>query len=153
MLQLPILSLLLRTIPEGILVVWISYVLLGKSIDKKRLYATGMLFGIITYLIRMLPIYFGVHTILILIGYIFILHKINCINLYQAVTVCIISFILMVICEWTIIIIYISLGISEKVLLDQSITSILYGIPPLFLFFCTGAVIKYFKKARKTEVE
>lgn len=154
MLQLPILSLFLRTIPEGILLFWTSYIILKKPINKKNIGVSGILLGIITYLVRMLPIYFGVHMILTLIGYIFILHRFNHINLYQAVTACITSFILIVICEWITIIFYtFVLGVDAEVLSSTSLVGILSGLPSLLLLLSAGIIIKYLKKVRETEVE
>ncbi|AKL94661.1 hypothetical protein CACET_c11960 [Clostridium aceticum] len=152
MLRLPILALFLRTIPEGIILVSVVYMILNKPLEKKICIAGGLL-GIATYVIRMFPIHFGVHLILILIIVIFLLNKINHIDFYKAVTASIVSFILIVICESITIIFYVNiLGISTEKILNQSLSSILLGMPSLLLLICIGVTIKSLRRYKQGRV-
>ncbi|ABR47485.1 hypothetical protein Amet_1280 [Alkaliphilus metalliredigens QYMF] len=155
MLKLPIISLFLRTIPEGIILVLVGYMILNKPLEKQKICITGVILGISTYFVRMLPINFGIHMILILFVYMFLLHKINIMNFYKAVTAGIVSFIFIAISEWIMLVFYIGvLGMSTEKVLDQSLSSILLGLPSLVLLFCMGMLVQKIINinARKSKV-
>ncbi len=99
MLQVPLIVFLVRGIPEGILAFYAIYVFAGKELNWKRIICSGFLIGFVTYLIRCLPINFGVHTILVLLSYAFITIKLHNINIIRAVTFCIIYIVIMFIAE------------------------------------------------------
>jgi hypothetical protein len=54
-----------------------SYVLTDEKMDKRRIIRSGSILGVITYLVRQLPINFGVHTMITLLTYIILAHKLN----------------------------------------------------------------------------
>ena len=55
---------ILRVIPECIILILGSYILLDLKIDKYKIMKYGFLYGLIVTLIRSLPITFGVHSLL-----------------------------------------------------------------------------------------
>ncbi|HSQ88047.1 hypothetical protein [Romboutsia sp.] len=75
MLESSITYILLRTFPESIVLVLSGLILLGIKIDTKNVMKKGMLLGILITFIRLLPINFGVHTILSMIVVEIILYK------------------------------------------------------------------------------
>lgn len=75
MLRLPLNYILIRTFPESIILVLVGMILLGIKIDSKDLIKKGLLLAIVITFIRMLPINFGVHTILAMIVLQLILYK------------------------------------------------------------------------------
>lgn len=64
MLKVTILEFFLRFIPESFLFITAGYVFANKKIKKNPLIISGIILSISIYLIRMLPIQFGVHTVL-----------------------------------------------------------------------------------------
>lgn len=71
MLKISLFELFLRGIPEGFLLVLAIYAFCKKKIDGKRYVIASVILFTATYLIRRLPINYGVHTlisILVLIG-------------------------------------------------------------------------------------
>jgi hypothetical protein len=134
-LKLSLLSLFLRTIPEGIMSIFANYVLANKKVDRKKMLVSGILLGISTYLIRFLPIHFGVHTILSIMIYIFLCIKINNIDYFKAISSSIISMIILFVLDWVAVFIYMKVfSINPKILFSKSIISILFGLPSIVIF-------------------
>lgn len=153
MLELSLITFFIRAIPEGIILTWVSYILASKPINKKRILISGFFIGLITYIIRLMPINFGVHIILILILYILILHKLNNINLYQAVRSGLTTYILLSMSESITMFIYIFVfKLDVETLSQQSLQGILLGIPSLLFVITTGILIRYFKKKKLSRV-
>lgn len=75
MLRLPLSYILIRTFPESLVIILVGMILLGIKIDIKNLIKKGIFLGVVITAIRMLPINFGVHTILAMIVLAFILYK------------------------------------------------------------------------------
>ncbi|MPM97013.1 hypothetical protein SDC9_144184 [bioreactor metagenome] len=75
MLRLPLSYILIRTFPESLVLILVGMILLGIKIDIKNLIKKGIFLGVVITAIRMLPINFGVHTILAMIVLAFILYK------------------------------------------------------------------------------
>lgn len=62
MMKLHYIEILLRSIPEALLIILGICIVARKSIDMKIYVFSGIIIGIINFFIRMLPIYFGIHT-------------------------------------------------------------------------------------------
>ncbi|MEG2788218.1 MAG: hypothetical protein RR942_10385 [Romboutsia sp.] len=69
MLESSIVYILTRTLPESLVLVLSGMIFLGNGIDIKRLLKKGILLGATIGIIRVLPINFGVHTILSMISF------------------------------------------------------------------------------------
>jgi len=67
MLKLEPIEFFLRAIPEGLLIILGIYVLSKTSIDKRKYLVSSIVYAITIFCIRLLPINYGVHTILILL--------------------------------------------------------------------------------------
>lgn len=147
MLQTPVLLLFLRAIPEGILGFYAVYVFSGERVNYKRLLLSGILFGIITYLVRFLPIKFGVHTILSLIFFILLALQVNRINLIKAVTSCILYIVILFIAEAVTYPLIASLmGVSLESLSQDPGKIVLYGSSSLVFTFIVIEIISIIKK-------
>ncbi|MFT8314319.1 MAG: hypothetical protein ABF633_08665, partial [Clostridium sp.] len=64
MLKLSALEFFFRTIPESFLIVMIAYISSNKKISRQRVLVASVILAVITYLVRLLPISFGVNTII-----------------------------------------------------------------------------------------
>lgn len=135
MLYMPIVVFFLRSIPEGILLAFAHYVLVNEKIPIKKLLLSGTILGISSYLIRLLPIHYGVHTIIFLMIYIFIMISVNGIYVLKAIPASIISVFLIFMCDWITVLIYVHvLHIDYETLFSQvSLIEALYSIPALLL--------------------
>jgi len=135
MLPLTAVELFLGAIPEGVLFILGNYVFSGTSIDRRRLLISGLLMGIGTYLVRLLPIYLGVHMIIALFILIFLSVFVNKIKILWATSATLVSFVLRLICEWINLLFIVKVfNVSTDVLNGKPMLKVVYGTPSLLLF-------------------
>lgn len=86
MLKIGITELLVRTLPECFLLIFIIQALSNSKLNKNKYILSSMLLSIIMYFIRLLPIHYGVHTILNIMAIILICMFINQVTTIKAIT-------------------------------------------------------------------
>lgn len=99
MLKLTILELIFRTIPEEFIIILSMYVFSFTKIDIKRLFSSGVMLSIIVYLIRLLPIQPGLHTLLLIPIMVLMVKIVNKITIIKGIPAAILSIIFMYLCE------------------------------------------------------
>lgn len=135
MLKITILELILIGVPETILLLLSIYIFTSTKFDFKKISLSCVLFTISIFLIRMLPIQFGVHALLNLLVIILLCVNINKINTIKAIFACLISFIIAFICDEASFVLMVKLSINNINNVAQSpILKILYSIPLLLLY-------------------
>lgn len=135
MLKLSAIEIVLRLIPESLILILAAYAFSGKSINKINFFVSTILISIATYLVRMLPIHFGVHTIILLIIYVSITVNVNKINIIKAISAGLTSATILFICEWINVFVIINLfKIDTQNAFKDSLLKVIYGIPSLLLF-------------------
>jgi hypothetical protein len=149
MLNLSLLDLFLRLLPEGFLLMFAAYALSGKKVDKKNLCISSILFMIIIFFVRKLPIHFGVHTILLFIVYTSIAVWINKIELMKAISSVLISTIIMLVGEGINGFMLDKLGVKLDVVFKDPLMKNLYFLPSLLIFLVIILIIKRFIRVRK----
>lgn len=153
MLDLTIIEFFIRVIPESIIFVLSIYLLSNTKIDKKRCTVTIVIVSILVFLIRLLPIHYGVHTILNMIALIVLTVLINKIELIADIRATVITFILVFISEG--INLFLIQSVFNKditVLFNNPIEKLIYGIPSLLIVL--SIILSYHKiKNRKRSLE
>lgn len=150
MLTLPIQSLFLRAIPEGILLIFSNYVIVKKDLEIKKIFLSGILLGVSDYLIRLLPVYFGIHTIFCLIIYICLSIKINKIEIFTAIRASILNGSSLCILDLFIAVTYIKLlNMSLNSFFKEPFIALLFGIPSLISFLVIYLIL-YIKNYRNS---
>lgn len=135
MLKVSMMELFLRGIPEASLFIFASYSFSKTALKIKSILLSSLLLAISCYFIRLMPIQFGVNTMLSFFSLIIILVLINKISLVKTVKVGIIIFVTEFICEdINIIMLKYVLKKDLDALLNNHLLKILYGYPSLFLF-------------------
>ncbi len=86
MLKIGITELFVRTLPESFLVIFVIQAFSNSKMKKSKYVLSSILLSIIVYSIRLLPIHYGVHTILNLIAIILVCTFINEITTIKAIT-------------------------------------------------------------------
>lgn len=124
---------ILRTLAEGIIAVLSVHMLSGKKTDWKKHILTGIMLGIIVYLIRQLPIHYGVHTIIILLIMIFIFIQLSKIPFYKAVASSIVFTMILYVSEIVTFLMYSILGYNVNDISPDTINGILFSIPPIMI--------------------
>ena len=135
MLKLPVLEFFIRGLPEGILLVFSIYCFSKTSIEIGRYSISAILMAIAGYAVRLMPIHYGVHTILNIIIVSILTIFINKIKIMKAIKAIIITVILESICEGiNLFIIYYILRIDINNTFKNPILKTMYGIPSLIIF-------------------
>ena len=99
MLKLTVVEFLLRSVPEALLFVWASYLLSKTKIEFIRYFSSSIIFAIMVYLIRLLPIDFGIHVILNIFVFLILNIKVNRLKVIKAIPISIGMFIIEAVCE------------------------------------------------------
>lgn len=151
MLRITVWEMIFRGIPEGAVFIFLGYVLSNKKVNILRLILSAIIFSLSTYTVRLLPIKFGIHSLIIGLLTVFILNIINKINLLKSFITAFLSIVVLYICEWiNIIILKKIIGQAFYTLRERPMENILYNYPALVLFFIIVLIIKYFfNKSKK----
>ncbi|WP_125153538.1 hypothetical protein [Clostridium rectalis] len=135
MLKISLMEFFTRTIPESFLFVLTGYLFAKKNIDKKTYCTSSMVLAMCIYIIRMLPIHYGVHTIINIIICILIIATLNKIPVIQSITASLFAATILSICELVNFFILESiLKLDIESMLNNSLTKVLNFIPSLILF-------------------
>ncbi|WP_432661786.1 hypothetical protein R9X47_14560 [Wukongibacter baidiensis] len=147
MLKLSLIELFLRLIPEGFILALSIYAFSNTEINVKRYIISGIILTVNPYFIRMLPINFGVHTILLIMCYILVAANINGLEILKAIKSGLIAYIVLSVCEFANLF-FVSnvLNISVEKVVENIALKMLLGLPSLILFLI---IVFYFYK--KTE--
>ncbi|WP_434797537.1 hypothetical protein [Terrisporobacter vanillatitrophus] len=136
---------LVRTFPESALVFIVGCYFLNLSISKKDLLKSTLILGVIQSFVRMLPISFGIHTIIGMCPILFMLVNlskdtfINCIMALCKVFLCLIL-------SESIYVILLTkvLSIPDKVFIDNyTIMGAIYSLPSLIIFAILSALLGF----------
>ena len=84
MLRLHPIEFFLRALPEGFLFMFAVYVFSRVNINKRKYIISSILFAVIMFIVRLLPIIYGVHTILALMLLVFLTTIYNKIDVIKA---------------------------------------------------------------------
>jgi len=149
MLKASLIEVLLRGIPESLILAWGIYVLCSKKIDINLYLFTSFLVVISMFFIRLLPIAYGVHTSLGIIMIIIITSFVNNIPVIKAISSTLILMILLSICEWLNIVILENLFmINLQKAFSIPLQKNLCGIPSLILLALIIYVIQIYVNKR-----
>ncbi len=144
MLKLSIMEFFLRALPEAFIFVLGAHAFCKKNICIKPFFISTILYSIVAYLIRMLPIHFGVHTIILIIIYILLMHFINDLDIIKSASAGLILMIVLFAAEWLNVYILTNiLNLDINIMFKNPLKKLLYGIPSLLLFSIIIVAIAY----------
>jgi hypothetical protein len=151
MLKISLLDLLLRTFPESFLFVFAVYLFCHKKFDRNRIIASTVIFSFAVYSIRLLPIQFGIHTILNILVYVTLCIKINKIPFAKSIAYSLILMAMLSASEQlnTVVLNHI-FGQNVSTILNDDLFKNIYFMPSMILFFI-GIIICYKVLYRKRE--
>ena len=147
MLESSLVYIITRTFPESLVLVLSGVVLLGINIDKKRIFKEGIILGIIIGVIRLLPITFGVHSILSMISLCIILLRCDNNDIVKSMVSTCLVWISLALSECIYILISISfLNIKVERLTDNTtLQGAIITLPSLLIMFLIVLLLKYAK--------
>jgi hypothetical protein len=150
MLKISLLNFFLGGLPETFLSVLGIYSLSKNEIPKKIYFYSSLLQAILIYLARMLPINFGVHTILNIIFLILLSTFIIKIPIIKAIAYALIVFVLLSLSEAINLLILINLfNIDIVSVFSNPVSKSLYGVPYLIIYGCSILLIRKIRHIRE----
>ncbi|NFO02630.1 hypothetical protein JW813_07210 [Clostridium botulinum] len=146
MLRLTGFEFLFRTIPESFVLMFAIFTLSNTKFNLKKYIVSSLLFGLCEYGIRMLPINYGVHTILDIFVMIIIMFSINKSDVVLSIKASLITTIVLFILEGlnTLLLSAIFKDKLEPVM-SNIILKTVYGLPSL-IFFTAIAIVYSLRK-------
>ena len=153
MLKVSLIEFLLRFIPESFLFLLAAYVFSNKKIEKKLYIISSLTIAISMYLIRLLPIQFGIHSVMGVIIVILVAVNINKIPINKAVSSAVIVVILEGIFE-TLNLFFLDkiLDLNVQAVLINSISKLVYFMPSLIFLGCTITLYNLVVNKRKNNI-
>lgn len=149
MLQLSLFEVIFLLIPGSLGLIFSFYVFSFTEIKMKKLILSTILACVSVYLVRLLPIQTGVHTIILFPIYILILRFVNGIPVIKAISSNFFSILLLFFCEMvSIYFITNILKVNIEVAFQNVITKTFYGYISLILHFII-VVVFYFSIYKK----
>lgn len=132
-----------RSIPEGIILMLAGYILLNLKIDIIKVFTTGLIFAITVSIVRMMPISYGIHTILGMMICGFMLSKISKLPLIQPLIATCGIFIALALSEGVYVMIVNGLlNIPTEILMERTFETALLTMPSLLIFIIIILVMK-----------
>lgn len=130
-----LIELIVRIIPEAILFVGASFILTKTKIDKKNFVLSSLIFLISVYIIKSLPVDFGITSLLLLVFLIFLNMKVNNIKPIPSIKASVVIFITMFVSEFiSIVFMQVVLKLNMNEIFKNPATRSISGIPSLFIF-------------------
>lgn len=147
MLESSLVYIFTRTFPESLILVLSGVILLGINIDKKKIFKDGIILGIIIGIIRLLPITFGVHSVLSMIVLCIILLKCARNDIVKSMVSTCLVWISLVLSEGIYVLIATSLlNIKVERLTDNTtLQGAIITLPSLLIMFLIVLLLRYIK--------
>ena len=134
--RIPLLSLLLQGIPEQTAVITLTFVIAGIPLKWNRILLIGIFLAFCAYVVRLFPILFGIHTILLLCVHFIILTNITKEDVGLAFIASSSSILVLVIFEFSCLSLFMYIfGFTTKNLFDNLAIRILAGETHVLLIF------------------
>lgn len=147
MLQQPLYSLFIRMIPESFFILLSVCLLTNSKINYKNIAIASIIGGVCVYLTRLMPIHFGVHTILGVMIHILLSNKFNYIKMQKAIFGALISIILIFISDIMLFTLYKSvLKLPFEILIGNSLLAVIATLPSLIIYYIMVRIVVYLKE-------
>lgn len=145
MLRLHYIEFFLRSVPEALLIIWGIYVVARKPINIKVYVFSSIIVGIINFSVRMLPVYFAIHTFINVILIICIVIIIG-IPIVKSIYGTLLMFLIFSVSEYLNMTMLSLLNVNINVDFTDPVIKSVFGIPSLIISSLFIIVIGYFIK-------
>ncbi len=132
---------------EGPVVMLSVYILSNTKLDKRKIMITGLSLGLLIFVVRLLPIHMGVHTILLAIYIILVATYYIKMNIFKAVASTILFIVVLLISEGISMMLFDSLfKIETREFYSDNIIGILIMIPSLIIALLLAILFNFIRK-------
>ena len=145
-------ALIFQGIPEMIAVATLGFSMAKLDLAWRRIVIIGCAMGLLAFIIRLLPVTFGVHTIVLLVMIIISLNKFGATH-FVAIISGLLSFLTLVICETLVsLVIFGIFELSPVVVAQNDFLKIITGIPEVLMIFLVSFLVLKFRRRGKNEL-
>ncbi|AVK47215.1 hypothetical protein AXY43_03810 [Clostridium sp. MF28] len=138
-----------RLIPESFILIWGIHIFSRKTIDMFKYILSSLILAILCFIIRCLPIYYGVNTDICIMLTIIIVMFIIDIPLIKNLLGTFLLYFMLSLSETMNMLLLNSLNVSTDISVLQPITRCIYGIPSLIIFITSIIILKCVLKNKK----
>lgn len=153
MLQVTLLELFARGLPEASLFILASFVFSNSKFNLNRFILSTTVYALLVYIIRLLPIQYGVNNILTIFALIALNVGLNNIYIIKSIKIAIFVFIIQFVCEgFNLYLLQYVFKVDIEYIFSNPQLKVMYGIPSLAIF---GVVlgIYYFLVLKRKRIE
>jgi len=153
--RIPLLSLLLQGIPEQTAVLTLAFIIAGIPLKWKRILLIGIFLAFCAYVVRLFPILFDIHVILLLCIYFLILTGLTKGDVGLSFIASSSSLLVLVIFEFGCMSLFMFLfGFTPETLFNDLIIRIVVGEPQVILLFISAFLLnKYITRVAEPLIE
>ena len=149
MLKITLVEFIFRAVPEAFIHIFAMCVFVGVKIGKKDYIKTSILLSMMMFIIRALPISYGIHTILIIMGMIALSITLNKLSIIDTIRAAIINVVVQFLAEGiNLLFIQVVLKREIEVVIAEPVSKTLYGMPSLLIWIMF--IFIYYKFMGKT---
>jgi hypothetical protein len=147
--QIPFLQWVFQTIPECLALASLVVVLAERKLEMKKILFVGMGQAVVVYGVRLLPLTFGVHTIIFIIALAVFLHMATKANLSKCLLFALIAEIVLIVAEMAAlgVMVYV-IGLDLENILSNLFLKIIVGWPQIVIVLLIALGIN--KRLNKT---
>ncbi|WP_258360104.1 hypothetical protein [Moorella sulfitireducens (nom. illeg.)] len=131
--KIPFLAWLLQGLPEAIGIAAVMYAVAGLGLRWRSILSTGIIFGVFFYLVRWLPIAFGVNTLLNFLFIILVFKKVTSCSLASSIRSGLSVLVIVVIGENLFFKLFVSMGLNPEEIYRNIWLRIVAGWPNVIL--------------------
>ena len=150
MIELPLLLVIFHGIPESAALVFVTLAIVKANFNWKHILLFGTLLAAAAFFVRLLPVAFGVHTVLLMLMLSLIVINFTRYDIYKVVTSVLIVTLLIIVFEFiSFSFIMFLFDIRLEEIAGNTLLRIVMGAPSTLLLFLTGFTIQYFRGKNK----
>lgn len=144
---IPLNTLILQGIPEGIAATLLAFCIANIPLKWGKIILIGVIMALSAYILRRFPIAPGIHSIFLFIIQFLFLVILTKANIFMSFLGSIMSFLALIILETGSVIVFTELmGITPDILMSDSIARTLMFEPQVILLFLTAYLVKKYRK-------
>ena len=148
--EIPLPALIIQGLPEQIAVMTLAFVFAKIRLEWKKIIIFAIIMTLTVYLLRMLPITFGIHTIVLLGLQFFFLIQFCQVHVLEALRACLISVLLLIMVEYICFTLFTVLfGISFETYMNDVTTRILISWPQVIVLFLISFIVLKVRTGRE----
>ncbi len=146
--------LIFHTLPEALSLSCLAVVLAGPKLEPKIVLLIGLPFTIAVYLVRLLDLAFGVHTIILIIALAFLLNIVTKIKLSRSLLTALLGMTILAAAEISLLTLALTItGAEIEQIAQDPVLWVLYGWPHIIFMFLLALFINWWRRKRRTKEE